>query len=470
MQGWNVCGTPQVITDATRAHSGSNFLWASTSVYACAIANANQFVSVSPGQQLTFGGWTYLESGSSYLRWVLVAYDANNNQVGAAAVASPNTASPQIWTQEVGTYTIPSGATYVQIYCEIYLPNGTTAARFDDGFITFSSFAGTTPIYYVEDLLGTSRVITDASGVVCYDADFYPYGGERAYANTCTQNNYKFEGKERDTETGNDDFGARYYSNRFGRWLSADWSAVPAPVPYANLTNPQTLNLYSMVADDPESFADLDGHTQQSQGGAEGECAAAGGGSSSNGSCARQPAQDNATQQAQTERSVTVIDGTSYHGRSATTAYSFETTSSFNADGTHTRTDTATSAYFSNEAGHEGQYLGATQLTRVVTTAKDGSQSVTTSEKAIGQKQAQATVGNGAFHEAQGLAAQPNRSAYFGRAVAADAKAHPGKYVAAGGSIASLVLGPAGYPAAAGVARVIGLAGGLHEALTHWRP
>ena len=32
------------------------------------------------------------------------------------------------------------------------------------------------------------------------------------------------------------------------------------PVPYANLTNPQTLNLYSMVEDDPESFADLDGH------------------------------------------------------------------------------------------------------------------------------------------------------------------------------------------------------------------
>src|SRR5208337_29331 len=68
------------------------------------------------------------------------------------------------------------------------------------------------------------------------------------------------EGKERDTETGNDDFGARYYSNRFGRWLSADWSNVPVAVPYANLTNPQTLNLYAMVADDPESFADLDGH------------------------------------------------------------------------------------------------------------------------------------------------------------------------------------------------------------------
>ena len=95
---------------------------------------------------------------------------------------------------------------------------------------------------------------------MCYDADFTPFGGERPVTDSCTQNNHKFEGKERDTETGNDDFGARYYSNRFGRWLSADWSNVPVPVPYANLSNPQTLNLYSMVAADPESFADLDGH------------------------------------------------------------------------------------------------------------------------------------------------------------------------------------------------------------------
>jgi RHS repeat-associated protein len=77
--------------------------------------------------------------------------------------------------------------------------------------------------------------------------------------NTCAQN-YKFEGKERDSETNNDDFGARYYSSAFGRWTSPDWSAIPAPVPYANLSNPQTLNLYAMVSDNPEAFADLDGH------------------------------------------------------------------------------------------------------------------------------------------------------------------------------------------------------------------
>jgi RHS repeat-associated protein len=157
--------------------------------------------------------------------------------------------------------------------------------------------AGTTAQLYVEDLLGTSRVITTNAGVVCYDADFYPYGGERTpYTNTCTQNNYKFEGKERDGETGNDDFGARYYSNRFGRWLSADWSSVPVPVPYANLSNPQTLNLYAMVSDDPESYADLDGHEQQqSQGGAEGQCGGGTGNTSGN-SCAKQPAQQQPSQ------------------------------------------------------------------------------------------------------------------------------------------------------------------------------
>ncbi|MGH7744541.1 MAG: RHS repeat-associated core domain-containing protein [Candidatus Dormibacteria bacterium] len=117
-----------------------------------------------------------------------------------------------------------------------------------------------TVYYYVQDHLGTSRAMVQAGQTTpCYDADFYPYGGERAYTNTCSQN-YKFTGKERDAESGLDDFGARYYSSSMGRFMSSDWSAVPVPVPYANLTNPQTLNLYAMAHDNPESFADLDGH------------------------------------------------------------------------------------------------------------------------------------------------------------------------------------------------------------------
>jgi len=114
-------------------------------------------------------------------------------------------------------------------------------------------------IYYAADHLGTSRVITNSTGAILDQSDFYPFGGERILS-ASSGNTYKFEGKERDTETNNDDFGARYYSSQFGRWLSPDWSAMPVPVPYANLSNPQTLNLYAMVSDNPETFADLDGH------------------------------------------------------------------------------------------------------------------------------------------------------------------------------------------------------------------
>jgi hypothetical protein len=57
--------------------------------------------------------------------------------------------------------------------------------------------------YYLSDHLGSSRVIANSAGTLCYDADFYPYGGERVVTDTCPQN-YKFTGKERDTEIGKD--------------------------------------------------------------------------------------------------------------------------------------------------------------------------------------------------------------------------------------------------------------------------
>jgi RHS repeat-associated protein len=67
-------------------------------------------------------------------------------------------------------------------------------------------------------------------------------------------------GKERDTESGNDYFPARYYSSSMGRWLSPDWSAKYEPVPYAKLDNPQTLNLYAYVMNNPLTRFDPDGH------------------------------------------------------------------------------------------------------------------------------------------------------------------------------------------------------------------
>jgi RHS repeat-associated protein len=75
-----------------------------------------------------------------------------------------------------------------------------------------------------------------------------------------TANHYKFTGKERDPETGVDYFFARYYSSALGRFLTPDWSATPMAVPYAKLGDPQSLNLYSYVENNPITGIDPDGH------------------------------------------------------------------------------------------------------------------------------------------------------------------------------------------------------------------
>ncbi len=69
-----------------------------------------------------------------------------------------------------------------------------------------------------------------------------------------------FTGKERDTESGNDYFGARYYASSMSRFMSPDWSESPWAVPYADLDNPQTLNQYSYVQNNPLSRTDIFGH------------------------------------------------------------------------------------------------------------------------------------------------------------------------------------------------------------------
>lgn len=71
---------------------------------------------------------------------------------------------------------------------------------------------------------------------------------------------YKFTGKERDSESGLDMFGARYYGSSLGRFMTPDWAAKATAVPYAMFGDPQTLNLYGYVRNNPLSHADVDGH------------------------------------------------------------------------------------------------------------------------------------------------------------------------------------------------------------------
>jgi len=67
-------------------------------------------------------------------------------------------------------------------------------------------------------------------------------------------------GKERDSESNNDYFGARYYGSTMGRFMSPDWNSEPEAIPFADLRNPQSLNLYAYVNNNPLRMADPDGH------------------------------------------------------------------------------------------------------------------------------------------------------------------------------------------------------------------
>jgi len=108
--------------------------------------------------------------------------------------------------------------------------------------------------YYFADHLGTARVVTNSAGTVLDDSDFYPFGGERAYSSG-SGNNYKFTSKERDSESGLDNFGARYMSSSMGRFVSAD----PITVTPGRVVDPQQLNLYSYVRNNPLRLVDPTG-------------------------------------------------------------------------------------------------------------------------------------------------------------------------------------------------------------------
>jgi hypothetical protein len=75
--------------------------------------------------------------------------------------------------------------------------------------------------YYFGNHLG-SAAITNATGTLCYDADFYPIGGELDFTKNCAQN-YKFAGMEQDPETGDYHTEFRQYSASLGLPESLEW-------------------------------------------------------------------------------------------------------------------------------------------------------------------------------------------------------------------------------------------------------
>ncbi len=104
-------------------------------------------------------------------------------------------------------------------------------------------------LFYHPDHLGSTSLVTNQSGDVVQDVMYLPFG--KVLIGT-SEERFLYTGKEWDKESELLYYGARYYDPEFSRFLQPD------PV-IQGVYNPQNLNHYSYVLNNPYKYVDPDG-------------------------------------------------------------------------------------------------------------------------------------------------------------------------------------------------------------------
>ncbi|MBN8460697.1 MAG: VCBS repeat-containing protein [Verrucomicrobia bacterium] len=115
--------------------------------------------------------------------------------------------------------------------------------------------------YYHQDHLGSSSVMSDASGQLVSETAFYPFGNPRQeHEPHGMKEVYGFTQKERDGESGLSYFEARYLSTGIGRFVTVDPEAARPSVTRAK---PQEYNSYAWCTNRPVVCTDPNGHSTE---------------------------------------------------------------------------------------------------------------------------------------------------------------------------------------------------------------
>jgi len=109
-------------------------------------------------------------------------------------------------------------------------------------------------LYLHSDHLGSTSA---TSGASVSSQNYYAYGNIRSTTGTAPTD-FGFTGQRRDASAGLMYYGARYYDATLGRFVSAD-----TIVPQAG--NPQDLNRYAYVNNNPLTYVDPSGHCAEDQ-------------------------------------------------------------------------------------------------------------------------------------------------------------------------------------------------------------
>jgi RHS repeat-associated protein len=185
-------------------------------------------------------------------------YDAAGTRVAKGSISTLNCAPSQNGFAITSSYILGLGGE------ELTEMTGPASSIWDhsnvyaDGHLIVT-YRGSKAYFALNDWLGTKRVTYSTDGTVSSYASL-PFGDALTTVGVDPSEQH-LTGKDRDPESGLDYFEARYYNSNIGRFMSPDWSAKADPVPYAKLDNPQSLNLYAFVGNNPMSRVDMDGHT-----------------------------------------------------------------------------------------------------------------------------------------------------------------------------------------------------------------
>jgi RHS repeat-associated protein len=134
---------------------------------------------------------------------------------------------------------------------------GTFRAATTSTATSSGSTASSTVRYMLADHLGSTNVITNASGTVVEVLDYLPYGETRMDTKTGSYvgEKRKYIGQELDGGTGLSYLNARYYNNSRGNFASED----PVFWGKQQLENPQSMNSYGYAGRNPISQLDDSG-------------------------------------------------------------------------------------------------------------------------------------------------------------------------------------------------------------------
>jgi RHS repeat-associated protein len=228
--------------------------------------NNDRLLSETLNGQVTT--YTYDNNGNTLSRFKSASdqtnytWDDQNRMIGATVTDSTGTHQMSYGYNSEGIrvasvvdgqetrYLVDANRAYTEVL-EEYTASGTVQASYVYGLGLISQSRAGVLSFYEKDGLGSTRILTDASGSVTDTYTYDAFGNQIASTGT-TVNNYRYTGEQYDSKLGNYYLRQRYYDPKIGRFNRKD-------IYEGNLNQPASLHKYIYTESNPVNRIDPSG-------------------------------------------------------------------------------------------------------------------------------------------------------------------------------------------------------------------